>query len=131
MKRAAPAASPSNVKAPTSGTPTRSGRSGAVASGAHRLHGSAGSGPAARATARAAAATSDANTDTQSSDRHAGTTPRLVIRPRVGLIPTIPLQAAGTRPEPAVSVPRARSTIPVATATADPLLDPPGMSVAQ
>ena len=45
--------------------------------------------------------------------------------PRVGLTPTMPFRAAGTRPEPAVSVPRARSTRPSATATADPELDPP------
>ena len=44
--------------------------------------------------------------------------------PRVGLTPTTPFNAAGTRPEPAVSVPRARSTSPRATATAEPLLDP-------
>ena len=37
----------------------------------------------------------------------------------------MPLAAAGTRPEPAVSVPSARSTWPAATATAEPELDPP------
>ena len=35
------------------------------------------------------------------------------------------LSAAGTLPEPAVSVPSAMGTIPRATATADPELDPP------
>ena len=35
------------------------------------------------------------------------------------------LNAAGTRPEPAVSVPKEKLTKPVATATADPELDPP------
>ncbi len=45
--------------------------------------------------------------------------------PRVGLTPTMPFRAAGTRPEPAVSVPRAKSTRPSATATADPALEPP------
>ena len=35
------------------------------------------------------------------------------------------LSAAGTLPEPAVSVPSASGTIPRATATADPELDPP------
>lgn len=39
----------------------------------------------------------------------------------------MPLKAAGTRPEPAVSVPRARSTMPRATATAEPELEPPLM----
>ena len=35
------------------------------------------------------------------------------------------LNAAGTRPDPAVSVPNAKGTSPAATATADPELDPP------
>ena len=47
------------------------------------------------------------NTLTQSSDRQAGTTPLVPTSPRVGLSPTIPFSAAGTRPEPAVSVPSA------------------------
>ena len=49
----------------------------------------------------------------------------MLTRPRVGLTPTMPLKAAGTRPEPAVSVPSASSTSPEATATAEPELDPP------
>ena len=49
--------------------------------------------------------------------------------PRLGLRPTMLLSAAGTRPEPAVSVPSASGTRPAATATAEPELDPPGMSV--
>jgi hypothetical protein len=40
-------------------------------------------------------------------------------------MPTIRLKAAGTRPLPAVSVPSAKSTCPLATATALPELDPP------
>ena len=40
-------------------------------------------------------------------------------------MPTMPFSAAGTRPEPAVSVPRAKSTSPAATATAEPELEPP------
>jgi hypothetical protein len=43
----------------------------------------------------------------------------------VALIPTSPWNAAGTRPDPAVSVPSATSTMPSATATAEPLDDPP------
>ncbi len=35
---------------------------------------------------------------------------------------------AGTRPEPAVSVPSANGTMPLATATAEPELEPPGTS---
>ena len=40
--------------------------------------------------------------------------------PEVGLIPTMPCRPAGTRPDPAVSVPIAMSTRPSATATAEP-----------
>ena len=43
----------------------------------------------------------------------------------VGFSPTRLLNAAGTRPEPAVSVPSAKLTRPAATATAEPELDPP------
>ena len=37
----------------------------------------------------------------------------------------MPFMAAGTRPEPAVSVPSENETSPAATATALPELDPP------
>ncbi len=66
-----------------------------------------------------------AKTVTQSMEAQAGTTPAVGTRPRVGFRPTMPLKAAGTRPEPAVSVPRAKSTMPRATATAEPALEPP------
>src|SRR5258707_15593160 len=69
--------------------------------------------------------TERAITVTQSSDRQAGTTPLVDTSPRLGLMPTRPLNAAGTRPLPAVSVPSAKSTSPVATATALPELEPP------
>ena len=69
--------------------------------------GSSRSQPAACSTAVAASARSRANTVTQSRDRMAGTTPRVDSQPRVGLMPTIPHSAAGTRPDPAVSVPSA------------------------
>lgn len=45
-------------------------------------------------------------------------------------MPTTPFSPAGTRPLPAVSVPSAKVTAPVATATADPEEDPPGMTLA-
>ena len=67
------------------------------------------------------------NIDTQSSDRHAGTTPRVLILPTLGFNPMMLLNAAGTRPDPAVSVPSAKLASPVATATAEPELDPPEM----
>src|SRR5690606_16409432 len=63
--------------------------------------------------------------DTQSNEAHAGTTPRVGSQPRVGFRPTTPQNIAGTRPEPAVSVPSAASIAPDATAAADPLDDPP------
>src|SRR3984885_13511260 len=87
--------------------------------------GSAPSGPAITPTARRASGRDRANPGTQASDRQAGTTPVHGMTPRVGLTPTTPFSAAGTRPEPAVSVPRAKSTRPSATATADPALEPP------
>ena len=62
----------------------------------------------------------------QSSERQAGTVPWLLTRPRVGFRPTMLLNAAGTRPDPAVSVPSAKLTSPAATATAEPELEPPG-----
>jgi hypothetical protein len=67
----------------------------------------------------------------QSSERQAGTVPRVGISPRLGFSPTRPCAAAGTRPEPAVSVPRLNAAIPAATAVADPLDDPPGMRSAR
>src|SRR5262249_24708962 len=66
-----------------------------------------------------------AKIETQSSERQAGTTPRVLTRPRVGLSPSTLLNAAGTRPDPAVSVPSEKLTSPAATATAEPELDPP------
>src|SRR5699024_5039772 len=43
---------------------------------------------------------------------------------KLGLKPRTPWQAAGTRTEPAVSVPRAKGTASAATNAADPELDP-------
>ena len=45
----------------------------------------------------------------------------------LGFSPTMLLKAAGTRPEPAVSVPSAKLASPGATATAEPELEPPEM----
>ena len=73
-----------------------------------------------------ASSTVPANTETQSSVRQAGTTPLVDTAPTVGLRPTMLLSPAGTRPEPAVSVPSANGTRPRATATAEPELEPPG-----
>src|SRR5271157_3159415 len=49
-------------------------------------------------------------------------------RPYVGLMPTVPVNAAGWRIEPPVSVPVAPRHSCAATAAAEPPLDPPGTS---
>jgi hypothetical protein len=61
-----------------------------------------------------------------SIERQAGTIPRAETLPTVGFRPTMLPNAAGTRPDPAVSVPSAKRTIPAATAQAEPEDDPPG-----
>src|SRR5258706_10361971 len=83
------------------------------------------SNPSAVRRTSAASPTLFAKMETQSRLRHAGTTPFVLIRPRVGLRPTMLLYAAGTRPDPAVSVPSENDTSPAATATAEPELEPP------
>ena len=55
-----------------------------------------------------------------------GTTPLQDTSPNVGFSPPRPHAAAGIRIDPPVSVPRVAKAIPVATETAEPLLDPPG-----
>ena len=77
-----------------------------------------------------AASTVRANTEIVSTERHAGTMPVAEIAPTVGFSPTMLPNAAGTRPEPAVSVPSAISTIPAATAMPDPDDEPPGTCAA-
>ncbi len=51
--------------------------------------------------------------------------PARLTRPYVGFSPTMPQHAAGKRMDPPVSVPRAPSASPAATATPEPLDDPP------
>ena len=63
---------------------------------------------------------------TVSIEAASGYTPSAGTRPQVVFRPAIPQQAAGIRTEPPVSVPNATSASPVATATAEPLDDPPG-----
>ncbi len=55
-----------------------------------------------------------------------GFKPATEINPCDGLSPQVPQLLAGTRTDPPVSVPSAKSTRPRATADADPLEDPPG-----
>src|SRR5580693_8029408 len=73
-----------------------------------------------------AAATSAPSGPTVSRDSASGYTPSTGTRPQVVFRPTTPQQAAGIRTEPPVSVPRPTSAPPVATATAEPLDEPPG-----
>src|SRR3546814_19005822 len=61
----------------------------------------------------------------QSSVRQAGTSPAVLSSPGVGLIPPILLNAAGTPPDPAVSVPSATAARQAATGTAEPALETP------
>ena len=49
------------------------------------------------------------------------------MRPRAGLSPTSPQQAAGIRIEPPPSLPWATGTMPAATAAAEPPEEPPGV----
>src|SRR2546425_8576131 len=92
-----------------------------------RAYGSSLSNPRTACNTAVASGTVSAKIETQSSDWQAGTTPRALTNPRLGLRPTILFKPAGTRPDPAVSVPRAKLTRPRATATADPALEPPAM----
>src|SRR5947209_20191190 len=55
-----------------------------------------------------------------------GMMPERLMRPTVGLMPTMPLYAEGARIEPSVSVPTATAHKFAATATADPELEPDG-----
>jgi hypothetical protein len=57
--------------------------------------------------------------------RQAGSTPAMGTWPGVGFSPTRLFSPAGTRPDPAVSVPRANTTSPRATTEAEPELLPP------
>src|SRR5215213_7998975 len=65
------------------------------------------------------------NTPTVSSVGANGITPATEIKPCEGLHPQIPQLLAGTRTEPPVSVPSAKSTSPQATADAEPFEEPP------
>ena len=76
--------------------------------------------------ARSIIGRSRASGPTQSSVETAGWTPDRLTLPYDGFSPYVPQHAAGMRMEPPVSVPSAKSTSSAATATADPLEDPPG-----
>src|ERR1700723_485836 len=66
------------------------------------------------------------NGPTRSRDEAKAINPYLDTRPYVGISAGMPQQAPGWRIEPPVSVPRAPTARPAATAAAEPPLDPPG-----
>src|SRR6478735_6817310 len=70
--------------------------------------------------------TSRTKTPTVSSVGENGITPATEISPCDGRQPQMPQLLAGTRTLPPVSVPSAKSTIPHATADAEPFDEPPG-----
>jgi hypothetical protein len=76
---------------------------------------------------RAASSTERASGPGVSSVLLSGRTPYVLMRPAVTLRPTMPHQAAGMRTEPPVSVPIATGARPAATATPEPLDEPPGV----
>ncbi len=91
--------------------------------------GSEASAPATAARSSAASATLRASGPWVSRYGQVGITPVRGTSPKVGFIPTTPVNWAGMRLEPPSSVPRAAKAMPAATATADPALDPPGVRV--
>src|SRR5512138_287220 len=107
--------------------PSAARQAGSVVNEKSREYSSCSSNASAARSTHSASSFVNAKLDTQSRDRPAGTTPRVLKRPREGFKPTMLLNEAGTRPEPAVSVPNAKLTNPRVTATAEPLLDPPEM----
>src|SRR5882762_8401275 len=123
--------SPKNSSCSGGGTPNRKGAfsQGAASSPGRgvREYESSESKPLAARQTMCATSQVDARMETQSSVRQAGTTPAVLSKPRVGFRPIKLLNAAGTRPDPAVSVPRENVTRPLATATAEPELEPPNV----
>src|SRR5579872_2522194 len=62
-----------------------------------------------------------------SSEGAKGITPSSGRSPKVGLNPTTPQYEAGRKTDPCVCEPRAKGSMPAATAAADPLELPPGV----
>ncbi len=87
--------------------------------------GSAPSCPAIAVNSSAASVTVAASGPMWSIVHDSSITPARLTRPYVGLSPTTPQQAAGSRIEPPVSLPIAPATSPAATAAAEPLDEPP------
>ncbi|MNV32065.1 hypothetical protein D3C71_1233920 [compost metagenome] len=91
------------------------------------VSGSCASGPAMRAVSSIASRVSRVSGPMESSVVDSATAPCRLISPRVVFSPVTPFSAAGIRTEPPVSEPSAAGARPAATATPDPLDEPPGM----
>src|SRR5215207_9098661 len=89
-----------------------------------------GSNPAMASSRMAQSRTDLAIGPAWSSELAKETMPQREQRPYVGLMPQMPVKAAGWRMEPPVSVPVAAGAMPAATAAADPPDDPPGVIAA-
>src|SRR6516164_4903245 len=107
-------------------TPRRIVASG-PAGGRPKVRGSAGSGPSIARYNSAASSTERAIGPGVSRLGLKGRIPKVLTRPIVVLRPVSPHQDAGNLTEPPVSVPTAQGAKPAATATPEPLLDPPGV----
>ena len=83
--------------------------------------------PAVASRRSAASATVRARGPMQVRPLNASASGQVEIRPRCGLRPTRPVQAAGIRIDPAPSDPSAAGMSPAATAAAAPPLEPPGV----
>ena len=92
-----------------------------------RAGGSSGGMPAITASAMAQQATLLASGPIELSVVESGSAPASGTRCCVGLKPTTPQSAAGTRTEPPVSVPIATTQLPSFAATPAPEDEPPGM----
>src|SRR5690606_23765245 len=118
------------------GIPTFLPRKSALSEPAHsgtgrsRLVESFGSNPAIASSMIAQSSTERAIGPAWSSDEAKATTPQRLHRPYVGLMPAMPVNAAGWRIEPPVSVPVAAGHSRAATAAELPPEDPPGASAA-
>src|SRR5690554_542306 len=82
--------------------------------------------PASCLNISAQSSTEPASGPMESMDLESGSIPVVSISPVLVFRPTTPLNDAGTRMEPPVSVPIEAAARPDATATADPDDDPPG-----
>ena len=96
--------------------------------GASRLVESLGSNPAIAPSMIAQSSTLRAIGPAWSSEDAKATMPQRLQRPYVGLMPVMPVMAAGWRMEPPVSVPVAAGHSRAATAADEPPEEPPGVS---